>query len=47
VRGDRQRRHRRERPEGVFALVGFVGFIGLGVWIIATSVALLQARMTA
>jgi hypothetical protein len=34
-------------PEGVFALIGFIGFIGLGVWIIAASVALLQPRAPA
>jgi hypothetical protein len=31
-------------PEGILAIIQLVGFIGFGVWIIAASVALLQAR---
>jgi hypothetical protein len=34
-------------PEGALAVIGFIAFIGLGVWIIATSVALLQVRAPA
>ena len=31
-------------PEGVLAIIGVIGFIGFGVWVLATSVALLQTR---
>jgi hypothetical protein len=32
-------------PEGVLSIVGIISFIGLGVWILAASVALLQTRV--
>jgi hypothetical protein len=34
-------------PDGVLAILGFIGFIGFGVFVLATSVAMLQTREAA